>query len=209
MLSITSVELNAPMALGVNSKPIVAEPPACKVSGSVGVTGIENADACMPTLVTLAAMFPVLVIVRVTAAVLPTEVLGKKMMPLLTGENVRFAPCPVPARVMEMPLLIKSWAVRGPILVGVNTTLNVAIAPGFRLSWVTPLANAKFDPTTLSGIVSTALLVFVTRNTIGSELWPTAVFGNDTVPLAETVPPDVTLSTVNGATPWPERGIVV
>ena len=50
----------------------------------------------MPTLVTVVAMFPVLVIVRVTAAVLPTTVLGKRMTPLVTGENVRFAPCPVP-----------------------------------------------------------------------------------------------------------------
>ena len=80
------------MALGVNSKPIVAEPPAGKVSGSARAPLMENADAGMPTLVTVAATFPVLVIVRVTAAVLPTAVLGNRIIPLLTGANVRFAP---------------------------------------------------------------------------------------------------------------------
>jgi len=70
------------------------------------------------------------------------------------------------------------------------------------------LPSAKFDPTTVSGMVSTALLVFVTRSVIVALL-PRAVFGNVKVEFADTEPPDVTLSIVNGATPWPEKGIVV
>ena len=101
----------------------------------------------MPTLVMLVAMLPVLVIVSVTAAVLPTTVLGNRMTPLVTGVNVRLAPSPVPARLMEMLLLINSWAVSGPISAGANTTLKAVDAVGFSVSCCgITLVNAKFDP---------------------------------------------------------------